>query len=296
MVIDQVDDNPQQNKGRSIQCGKRLLSFSVPQVMAVLNVTPDSFSDGGQLHEQGKPSLDKALERVEQMIDEGANIIDVGGESTRPGADSVGLQQEMDRVLPIVDAISRRFDTVISVDTSSPELMVAATDLGAGLLNDVRAFERPGALAVAAKTGLPVCLMHMKGQPASMQSHLDYKCVVKEVSDYLLGRVDQCLQAGIKKSQIIIDPGFGFGKSVEHNLLLLSHLPQLVAEGLPVLVGLSRKSLIGKVLGRDVEHRLAGSLALALIAIERGASIVRVHDVAETVDAIKLFAAVQQQK
>ncbi len=260
--------------------------------MGVLNVTPDSFSDGGALHQDGKRSLDKALARVEQMLAEGAAIIDIGGESTRPGAEPVTLAEELDRVVPVVEAINQRFDTVISVDTSSPEVMQASAGAGAGMLNDVRALERPGALETAARTGLPICLMHMQGQPKTMQQSPDYKSVVSDVCGYLQSRAEACLAAGVDGSRLIMDPGFGFGKSVEHNLSLLNQLSLLVDLGYPVLVGLSRKSLIGKVLGRDVDQRLAGSLALAVLAAERGASIIRVHDVVETVDAIKLYSAV----
>ena len=280
------------SKNRVLPCGARFLRLDTPQVMGVLNVTPDSFSDGGALHQHGKPSVDKALARVEQMLDEGAAIIDVGGESTRPGAEPVSLTEELDRVVPVVEAITQRFETIVSVDTSSPDVMLAAAAAGAGMLNDVRALERPGAIAAAAKTGLPVCLMHMQGQPKTMQQSPNYHSVVNEVSGYLQSRADACVAAGIDRSRLLIDPGFGFGKSVEHNLGLLNHLSVLVELDYPVLVGLSRKSLIGKVLGRDVDQRLAGSLALAVLAAERGASIIRVHDVAETVDAVSLYSAV----
>ncbi|WP_339672086.1 dihydropteroate synthase [Dasania marina] len=276
-----------------MDCGGRVLDLSQPQVMAVLNVTPDSFSDGGSLTTAGLVNQQKVLQRVERMLAEGAAIIDVGGESTRPGAKAVPLAEEMDRVLPVVDAINARFDTVISVDTSSPELMLAAARCGAGLLNDVRALERPGALAAAAQTGLPVCLMHMQGSPAMMQHNPNYQNVVSEVAKYLTARAESCVAAGIAAERIIIDPGFGFGKTVEHNLQLLKGLSQLQAMGFPILVGLSRKSLIGQVLGREVADRLAGSLALALMSLMHGAAIVRVHDVAETVDALKLFNAMQ---
>lgn len=280
------------SKNRVLPCGSRFLRLDTPQVMGVLNVTPDSFSDGGALHQHGKPSVDKALARVEQMLDEGAAIIDVGGESTRPGAEPVSLTEELDRVVPVVEAITQRFETIVSVDTSSPDVMLAAAAAGAGMLNDVRALERPGAIAAAAKTGLPVCLMHMQGQPKTMQQSPNYHSVVNEVSGYLQSRADACIAAGIDRSRLLIDPGFGFGKSVEHNLGLLNHLSVLVDLDYPVLVGLSRKSLIGQVLGRDVDQRLAGSLALAVLAAERGASIIRVHDVAETVDAVSLYSAV----
>lgn len=280
------------SNARSLQCGERVLSLSSPIVMGVLNITPDSFSDGGALHVNGRPNLDKILLRVEQMLSEGAGIIDVGGESTRPGADTVSLAEEQERVLPVVEAISQRFSTIVSVDTSSPELMRAAAGCGAGMINDVRALETPGALLAAQQSRLPVCLMHMQGRPQTMQQAPGYENVVGEIIDYLLARVDACVAQGIDPSQMILDPGFGFGKTLQHNLVLLNRLQQMVVLGYPVLVGLSRKSLIGGVLGREVSERLAGSLALAILAVERGASIIRVHDVAETVDAIKICRAV----
>lgn len=280
---------------RLLQCGNRLLDLSAAKVMGVLNITPDSFSDGGQLFRQGTPNLDRVLARAEQMLSEGAAILDVGGESTRPGAEPVSARQEMDRVLPVVEALARRFETVISVDTSSPELMRAAAAAGAGMINDVRALEREGAVEAAAATGLPVCLMHMQGRPPDMQDAPNYRDVVVEVADYLRQRADACMAAGIAASAIVVDPGFGFGKTVQHNLQLLRGLPQLQKLGFPVLVGLSRKSLIGKLLGCEVDQRLAGSLALAVIAAERGASIVRCHDVRETADALKLLEYVQTE-
>ncbi len=284
----------QTNNSRSLQCGERLLCLRTPQIMGVLNVTPDSFSDGGSLHQQGRLNIDRALRRAEQMLAEGATIIDVGGESTRPGAAAVTLQEEMDRVLPVVEALHQRLDTIISVDTSRPELMQASARVGAGLLNDVRALESPGAVEAAAQTGLPVCLMHMQGTPQSMQEQPNYQNLLDEVAGYLQRRVMVCQKAGISSDNIILDPGFGFGKTPAHNLLLLNRLSLLVELGYPVLVGLSRKSLIGKVLGRDVDQRLAGSLTLALLAAQRGASIIRVHDVAETADALNMMAAVEQ--
>jgi dihydropteroate synthase len=290
--VNNGSDSPSDKCHQIIDCGGKLLNLSRPQVMGVLNITPDSFSDGGALHVGGRPSVDKVLIHAEKMIADGAAIIDVGGESTRPGADVVPLQEEMDRVLPVVELLNQRFDAVISVDTSSPELMLEAAKLGAGLLNDVRALEKPGAIAAVISTGLPVCLMHMKGQPQTMQADPRYSDVVQDVSDYLQQRVRLCLSEGIHSKNIILDPGFGFGKSVEHNLKLLNRLSQIVGLGHPVLVGLSRKSLIGKLLGRDVQQRLAGSLALATLAVSRGASIIRVHDVAQTVDAVKLCNAV----
>ena len=262
--------SPDQNNSRSLQCGERLLNLERPQIMGVLNVTPDSFSDGGALYQQGHLNLDKVLARAEQMLAQGAAIIDIGGESTRPGAEPVSLQEECDRVLPVVEAISGRFDAIISVDTSTPELMTAAAAAGAGLLNDVRALERSGAVKAAAQMELPVCLMHMQGQPQTMQDQPSYYDVVSDVLAYLKERADICARAGIDRSRLLIDPGFGFGKTVDHNLLLLQQLPELVKLGYPVLVGLSRKSLIGKVLGRDVDQRLAGSWLWPCLRLSEG--------------------------
>lgn len=280
-------------KPPQLDCGGRVLDLSQAHVMGILNITPDSFSDGGLLHTAGRPDRDKALSLAEKMLADGASIIDVGGESTRPGASKVTLQEELDRVLPIIEAISESLDVIISVDTSRPELMRAAASAGAGLLNDVRALSYEGAVEAARDSGLPVCLMHMQGQPDTMQAAPRYDNVVEEVRDWLQCRAQYCIEQGIPASQIILDPGFGFGKSAEHNLMLLNRLPQLLVSGFPVLVGLSRKSLIGKVLGREIGQRLAGSLALASIAALKGASIIRVHDVAETCDVIRLCEAVQ---
>ncbi|MGK0441849.1 MAG: dihydropteroate synthase [Pseudohongiellaceae bacterium] len=294
-----MTDNTSQSLTRrnsEMNCGGVLLDLSKPHIMGVLNVTPDSFSDGGQLEKAGSLDLDKVLHRVDQMLVDGASVIDVGGESTRPGAELVCLTVEMDRVLPVVEAVKRRFDTIISIDTSSPELMLEAAALGAGLLNDVRALERKGAIEAAVKTGLPVCLMHMQGSPEMMQNNPQYKNVLSDVATYLQGRAEACVSAGMDRKNIMIDPGFGFGKTVQHNLQLLKNLQQLTDLGFPVLVGLSRKSVIGKVLGRDVGKRLAGSLALALMAVINGASIIRVHDVAETADALKLYQAVSASR
>jgi dihydropteroate synthase len=259
--------------------------------MGILNVTPDSFSDGGKLHDAGGLNMDAVLRKAEQMLADGAAIIDVGGESTRPGAAAVSLQEEMDRVLHVVESLAARFNTIISVDTSSPEIMLQAAASGAGLINDVRALERPGALEAAVQTKLPVCLMHMLGQPSTMQQQPEYQHITADVCAYLLERVECCLAAGIDRSQLLLDPGFGFGKTVEHNLQLLAELPKLTVLGYPLLVGLSRKSLLAKLLGRPVDQRLAGSLTLAVLAAERGVAIIRVHDVAETVDAMKLCTA-----
>ena len=269
-------------------CGGRTLDLQRPQVMGILNATPDSFSDGGSYYAGGALALDLALKRAEQMLREGASIIDVGGESTRPGAAQVSEQEELDRVVPVVEAISANLDVVISVDTSTPAVITATAAAGAGLINDVRALERAGALEAAARVDLPVCLMHMQGQPGSMQQAPHYDDVVAEVGAYLLERARACEAAGIARERLIFDPGFGFGKTDEHNLELLRKLPQLAPADVPLLVGMSRKSMVGRLLNREVDERLPGSLALAMLAAQRGAHIIRVHDVAATVDVLRM--------
>ena len=266
----------------------RYLDLSTPQVMGILNVTPDSFSDGGQHN-----TLDNAVNRALTMLEQGATIIDVGGESTRPGADDVAEQEELQRVVPVINAIRERSDCVISIDTSKAGVMTAAVQAGADIINDVRALQEPGALAAAASAQVPVCIMHMRGQPRSMQNAPDYHDVTKEVGTFLHERARQCIEAGISKTNIIIDPGFGFGKSLKHNYQLLSELEQLQRLGYPVLTGLSRKSMFGKLLNRDADQRLSASLAGALICMQKGARIVRVHDVQETTDIVKVFQATQ---
>ena len=253
--------------------------------MGVLNLTPDSFSDGGRF-------LDpcRALERALQMQREGADIIDCGGESTRPGARPVSVQEELDRVVPVIEALGRQVDALISVDTSKPEVMSAAVAAGAGMINDVLALRADGALGAAAKLGVPVCLMHMQGSPLTMQSAPSYDDVVSEVMRFLRERVGACLAAGLPGESLVVDPGFGFGKTLEHNLDLLRGLGRFAELGLPVLVGLSRKSLIGQILGKPVEERLYGSVAAALLAAEHGAHIIRVHDVGPTVDALEVWS------
>lgn len=262
--------------------------------MGVINTTPDSFADGGTLYQAGQLDIEMARTRARAMVAAGATILDIGGESTRPGAAAVALSEEMDRVLPLVEGIAAELDVVISVDTSSPALMTAAAAAGAGLLNDVRALGREGATEAAAATGLPICLMHMQGDPASMQAAPTYTDVVAEVSDYLRQRVAHCEQCGIARERLLLDPGFGFGKSLRHNMQLLQGLPRLAALGLPLLVGLSRKSLIGKLIGREVQERLPASLGLAVLAAERGAAIIRTHDVAATADAVAMWTALQE--
>lgn len=260
--------------------------------MAILNVTPDSFSDGGKLYRNQHLDLDLVLRRVEALLQQGAAIIDVGGESTRPGAEVVSSQQEMDRVLPVVEAIAKHFDTIISVDTSNPELMALAANAGAGLLNDVRALQREGALQAAAKTGLPICLMHMQGEPQTMQQAPEYHNVVNTVQDFLSERVQACEHAGIAKKRLVLDPGFGFGKTVQHNLELIQGLSALQALECPLLVGLSRKRLIGAITGAELNERMPGSIVLALECVLRGATILRVHDVKAHADMLALHAAV----
>lgn len=257
--------------------------------MGILNVTPDSFSDGGNF-----VSLDAALHHAEEMISQGAVILDVGGESTRPNASAVPLQQELDRVIPVIEAIRSRFSVSISIDTSKPEVMRAAVAVGASLINDVCALRVDGALEAAAALNVPVCLMHMQGEPRTMQRHPYYEDVVAEVKTFLAERIDRCLEAGMNKQNIWVDPGFGFGKTLQHNLDLLRQLHEFVDMGVPVLVGLSRKSMIGQIVDEPVEGRVMGSVAAALIAAQQGASVIRVHDVKETAQALKVLAAVQQ--
>jgi dihydropteroate synthase len=255
--------------------------------MGVLNVTPDSFSDGGRFCDVGR-----ALEHAQRMQEEGAAIIDVGGESTRPGAAPVSAEEELGRVIPVIERLCGQLSAVISVDTSKPEVMRAAAEAGAGLINDVRALAAPGALQTLAATRCAVCLVHMQGEPATMQREPRYADVVSEVRAFLLARAHACTTAGIAEDRIVIDPGFGFGKTLAHNLELLRQLPQLAQSGFPVAVGLSRKSTVAALTGRAAGERLAGSLALATIAAWNGALIIRAHDVAPTLDAIKVAAAV----
>lgn len=275
-----------------LQCGKHRLDLTSPKVMGIINATPDSFSDGGRFTESGRVDVESALYQVEKMVSAGAALIDVGGESTRPGAKAVSCDEELHRVVPLIGAISSRFDVVVSVDTSAPEVMRESAAAGAGLINDVRALKKEGALSAAAATGLPVCLMHMQGTPKTMQHQPNYDAVVDDVTCFFDEQIARCIKAGIDYSEILIDPGFGFGKTVAHNLQLLKRLSEFQKLGLPVLVGLSRKSMFGEVLGRDVGDRLAGSLAAAMIAARNGAKIIRVHDVEETVDVLKLCNAV----
>ena len=271
-----------------LPCGNRVLDLAHPHVMGILNVTPDSFSDGGRF-----AAVDAAMRHAQAMVLAGATLIDVGGESTRPGAPVVSPQEELDRVAPVVERISRELDVIISVDTSAPIVMTEVARLGAGLINDVRSLRREGALQAAAATGLPVCLMHMLGEPGDMQDSPHYTDLVGEVSAFLAERMAQCAAAGIASERIVLDPGFGFAKTLQHNLSLFKHMEALHALGRPLLVGVSRKSMIGQALNRPVTERLYGSLALAALAVTKGARILRVHDVAETVDVVRMIAAVE---
>jgi dihydropteroate synthase len=272
---------------RTLDCGGRLLALDRPRIMGVLNVTTDSFSDGGRW-----PARKDALQHALRMAAAGADIIDVGGESTRPGSASVPVDEELDRTIPLIEALHDEIVLPISIDTSKPEVMRAAAEAGAGLINDVWALRRQGALDAAAALGLPVCLMHMQGEPGSMQHDPQYGDVVGEVERFLLDRAADCVAAGVGRDRILIDPGFGFGKRLEHNLALLRSVARLAKHGYPVLVGLSRKSMLGQLTGRPVNDRVSASVSAALLAVQAGAAIVRVHDVAETRDALKILDAV----
>jgi dihydropteroate synthase len=271
----------------TIDCGGRPLDLSRPAVMGILNVTPDSFSDGGRFL-----AREQALAQAHAMIAAGADIVDVGGESTRPGSQPVDAAEEMARVIPVIEALVRDTSVPVSVDTSKPEVMRAAAAAGAGMINDVCALRAAGALETAAALGLPVCLMHMLGEPRTMQDAPHYDDVVRNVLGFLRERVDACTAAGMARTTLLVDPGFGFGKTLEHNLDLLRRLNDFRELGLPVLAGLSRKSIIGKAIGLPVEQRLHASVALALIAVQNGANIVRAHDVGPTVEALRMWRAV----
>lgn len=263
-----------------------ILNLTFPQVMGILNVTPDSFSDGGRHN-----SLDLALRHAEAMINAGATLLDIGGESTRPGAAEVSEDEELARVVPVVEAIARRFDVWISVDTSKAIVIREAARAGMHLINDIRSLQEPDALQAAAETGLPVCLMHMQGQPKTMQHSPKYEDVVAEVTEYFVEQIARCENAGIPKSKLLLDPGFGFGKNLNHNYQLLARLAEFHHFGLPLLVGMSRKSMVGQLLHVSPEQRVTGSVACAVIAAMQGAQIVRVHDVKETVEAMRVVEA-----
>lgn len=274
--------------GVQLQLGKHTLDLTQPKVMGVLNRTPDSFSDGGAYTD-----IDAALRQALKMLEEGAAIIDIGGESTRPGSIAVSVQQELDRVIPLIERLVSEQAALVSIDTSKPEVMGAAVKAGAVMINDVYALRLPGALETARACAIPVCIMHMQGEPRSMQQHPHYEDVVAEVKQFLEERSQVCESAGIPRKRILIDPGFGFGKTLAHNLSLLRHLDEFTSSGQPLLVGLSRKSMIGALLGdAPVGKRLQGSVAAAVIAVLQGASIIRSHDVQSTVEALKITAAV----
>jgi dihydropteroate synthase len=279
---------------KTFRFGARELDLSVPHVMGILNITPDSFSDGGELLVSGKPALDAILQRADEMVRAGATLLDIGGESTRPGAAAVSESEELERVVPVLEALAARFDVVLSVDTSSASVMTACAALGAGLINDVRALTRPGALQAAAATGLPVCLMHMQGDPGTMQAAPAYQDLIGEIMAYLRQRIEVTAAAGIDAGRVLIDPGFGFGKTLAHNLELLGALERFSALECPVLVGLSRKRMLGTLTGKPEKQRVAAGRAAAVIAVMKGARIVRTHDVAETVDALQVCRHLQQ--
>ncbi|HEY4366008.1 MAG TPA: dihydropteroate synthase [Steroidobacteraceae bacterium] len=271
-----------------LRCGPHTLDLSTPVVMGIVNVTPDSFSDGGRFF-----NADQAIGHALTMVEAGAGIIDVGGESTRPGADAVGESDEIRRVVPVIAALAARTSVPISVDTSKPGVIRAAVQAGATMINDVRALRDEGTLAAAAATSCAICLMHMQGEPRTMQADPKYDDVVATVRGFLQSRIDACVAAGIARNRLVVDPGIGFGKRTPHNVQLLAALPLFVALHLPVMVGVSRKSMFGELIGRPVEQRLAGGIAVATAAVLAGVNIVRTHDVAETVDAVRVASALQ---
>ncbi|MCC7547673.1 MAG: dihydropteroate synthase [Burkholderiales bacterium] len=271
---------------RRLCVGRFALALDRPLIMGVLNVTSDSFSDGGRFLDAAQ-----AIEHGRRMVEEGADILDIGGESTRPGAAESSVQEEADRVLPVIEAL-RTMDVPISVDTRKPQLMYQALAAGADMINDIEALRAPGAMSAVAASRCALCLMHMQGDPKTMQQAPQYQDVLAEVRSFLRERVSACETAGIARDRLVVDPGFGFGKTLQHNLVLLRGLPQLSADGIPVVAGLSRKSMLGRITGRGVDERLAGSIAAAMLAVDRGASIVRVHDVAATRDALLVREAV----
>jgi len=269
-----------------LACPTKPLDLSTPQVMGILNVTPDSFSDGGKF-----THIDNALKQVEQMLENGVSIIDIGGESTRPGAAEVSASDELNRVIPVLTAIKQRFDVLVSIDTSKASVMSVAIEQGADIINDVRALQNEGCLDVLAQTNVPVCLMHMQGLPRTMQQQPSYDDVIEDIKLFFQQRIKACQQAGISRQRLILDVGFGFGKTLAQNYQLLAKLTEFHQFDLPLLSGTSRKSMIGNLLNRSPEQRLAGSLATAIIAAQQGAQILRVHDVKETVDALKVLQA-----
>ncbi|MCJ2375833.1 dihydropteroate synthase [Vibrio sp. ZSDZ34] len=274
-----------------LKANNKTLTLDRPHVMGIVNVTPDSFSDGGQFN-----SVDAAITQVSNMIDAGVSIIDIGGESTRPGAPDVTAEEELARVIPVIKAIRRQFEVWISIDTSKAEVMKQAIEAGADLINDVRALREPGALEVAAQANVPICLMHMQGEPRTMQTAPRYDNVLDDVARFLDERIAACESVGIKTERLILDPGFGFGKTLEHNYHLLAHLEKFHRFGLPILAGLSRKSMIFKLLDKKPAECVVGSLACATVAASKGAQIIRVHDVAETIEAMKIVQMMQSNQ
>ena len=269
-------------------CGRFQLDLSTPRIMGIVNVTPDSFSDGGKFN-----TTDKAVAHGMELVEQGADILDIGGESTRPGARPVPLAEELNRVIPVIKALAQA-GVPLSIDTYKPEVMRAAIDAGADIVNDVCALQENGALEIVAASQVGVCLMHMQGRPQTMQVDPQYQEVVKEVADFLAARLKAAEQAGIARERIVLDPGFGFGKRTEHNLTLLNHLSSLQSSGLPLLIGLSRKSVLGQVVGLSIDERIHASIAASVVSVMKGANIVRVHDVKSTVDALKIVSAVMK--
>lgn len=267
-----------------MEFGLKSLNFDKPVVMGIINVTPDSFSDGGVF-----THVDAVVEQAGKMLEAGAQILDIGGESTRPGATPVSLAQELSRVVPAIESIRAHYDAIISIDTYKPEVMQAAVNAGAAMINDVFALRKPGALEMAVELDVPVCLMHMQNQPKNMQDTPNYYSVVGEVFDFLQTRIDEVERAGLKRDKIIIDPGFGFGKTLDHNYQLLKHINKFTSLNVPVLAGMSRKSMIGELLNQAIGDRLIGSISCAILAAERGANIIRVHDVVETMEAMRIL-------
>ncbi len=291
-VPSEARPNSTDSTSMRLRCGDRTLDLNRPRMMGILNVTPDSFSDGGDFFSP-RHTPDRALARAERMVSDGAAIIDIGGESTRPGANAVSLEEELARVIPVIERLHARLpDVIISIDTSKSEVMRAAVAAGASMINDVWALRAGGALEAACDLDAAICLMHLQGEPRTMQQQPCYVDVVAEVRAFLAGRIAACLAAGIARERLLVDPGFGFGKTLEHNLALLRNLGEFRTLGVPLLVGLSRKSMIGALTGRPVGERLYGSIALTALAAWQGAAIVRVHDVAETADALKVCSAV----
>jgi len=276
------------NLSMYFECGKFQLDLSIPRVMGIVNVTPDSFSDGGKLS-----SITLAVEHALKLVEEGANILDIGGESTRPNATPVSLQQELDRVIPVIEALISQVNIPLSIDTYKPQVMQSAIAVGVSIINDVRALQEDGALEVAANSNVGVCLMHMQGIPQTMQINPQYSDVVAEVKAFLAVRLEACIHAGIGASRIVLDPGFGFGKTSEHNISLLQKLESFATLGQPILVGLSRKSVLGQMTGNDVDARLYASIAASVLSVMKGAKMLRVHDVKATVEALKVVSSIQ---